>query len=515
VTERRPLSPVSLLPACAVFALYAWNVRHYYFLGDDAFISFRYARHLVDGLGLVWNPGEAVEGYTNFLWVLLTAAGMALGIEPELLTPLLGIAAGAGVLLTVAWLTARTTGWGHPAAWLAPLVLAASRSFTAWSSGGLETQFFSLLVLLGFVAFVRERESASALLFAAASLTRPEGVLFAAVVGGFIGIDLLRKRRAPATAIRWSLIWLLPVASHLLWRKAYYGFWLPNTFHAKVNGLWLEQSLDYFALFHQDYRILWFLPLLALPALLRRELADRLFLVALVVYVAYVAAIGGDRFEFRFLVVIFPYLYWSIAEGIRWIGERQRVVALAAALALLALTHLGSIRPEAGTFRHDVEPIEATRDYGAMRVGQGKALRELIEAGTLPDDLVFCTGGVGAVPYYTGWPTVDYVGLNDVRIARQPLAERGAIAHEHRASREYLAERGVEVWDIFNGLLHSREQARQRVRYFAQRREQTQGGSRFVVIRLDPDRFLSFRSFASPSELERRFGHLEIVQNEP
>ena len=38
---------------------------------DDAYISFRYARHLADGHGLVWNVGERVEGYTNFLWTLL------------------------------------------------------------------------------------------------------------------------------------------------------------------------------------------------------------------------------------------------------------------------------------------------------------------------------------------------------------------------------------------------------------------------------------------------------------
>ena len=46
----------------------AWGRR---FVVDDAFISFRYAEHLAMGHGLVWNPGEHVEGYTNFLWTLL------------------------------------------------------------------------------------------------------------------------------------------------------------------------------------------------------------------------------------------------------------------------------------------------------------------------------------------------------------------------------------------------------------------------------------------------------------
>src|SRR5207247_899918 len=48
-------------------------------LVDDAFISFRYAQHLVDGYGLVFNPGERVEGYTNFLWTMIMAAVIWIG----------------------------------------------------------------------------------------------------------------------------------------------------------------------------------------------------------------------------------------------------------------------------------------------------------------------------------------------------------------------------------------------------------------------------------------------------
>ena len=40
-----------------------------YVLFDDAMISMRYAYNLVHGLGLVWNAGERVEGFTNPLWV--------------------------------------------------------------------------------------------------------------------------------------------------------------------------------------------------------------------------------------------------------------------------------------------------------------------------------------------------------------------------------------------------------------------------------------------------------------
>src|SRR5262245_36974515 len=50
---------------------------------DDALISYRYAQHLAAGQGLVWNVGDApVEGYTNFLFVVLIALGMFFRVEP-------------------------------------------------------------------------------------------------------------------------------------------------------------------------------------------------------------------------------------------------------------------------------------------------------------------------------------------------------------------------------------------------------------------------------------------------
>ncbi len=50
------------------------------FTTDDAYISWRYAFHLVHGDGLRWNPASApVEGYSNFSWVMLAALFIKLG----------------------------------------------------------------------------------------------------------------------------------------------------------------------------------------------------------------------------------------------------------------------------------------------------------------------------------------------------------------------------------------------------------------------------------------------------
>ena len=49
------------------------NMLAYDYLSDDAFITMRYARNFAQGLGLVFNPGERVEGFTSFLWTIILA----------------------------------------------------------------------------------------------------------------------------------------------------------------------------------------------------------------------------------------------------------------------------------------------------------------------------------------------------------------------------------------------------------------------------------------------------------
>ena len=55
---------------------------HNRFIQDDAFISFRYAKNLIEGNGLVFNVGERVEGYTNFLWTILLSLSFLAKVNP-------------------------------------------------------------------------------------------------------------------------------------------------------------------------------------------------------------------------------------------------------------------------------------------------------------------------------------------------------------------------------------------------------------------------------------------------
>jgi arabinofuranosyltransferase len=77
-----------ILPYLALLYL---SLVHFEFMLDDPFISFRYARNLLDGHGLVFNPGERVEGYSNFLWIILLTPFMKLGFDPVVASKVLGL----------------------------------------------------------------------------------------------------------------------------------------------------------------------------------------------------------------------------------------------------------------------------------------------------------------------------------------------------------------------------------------------------------------------------------------
>ncbi|HMQ33954.1 MAG TPA: hypothetical protein PKD53_24695 [Chloroflexaceae bacterium] len=118
-------------------------------LSDDAFISFRYAQNLAQGHGLVYNVGERVEGYTNFLWTVLAALVIALGGDVAVWSHLAGAALGVAIVLLTYRLGARLAGapWGL----LAALIVGTSQSLLLYTGrgSGLETGLFTLLVLAG------------------------------------------------------------------------------------------------------------------------------------------------------------------------------------------------------------------------------------------------------------------------------------------------------------------------------------------------------------------------------
>lgn len=111
---------------------------YFHYTSDDAYISYRYARNLSDGIGLVWNPGEHVEGYSNFLWVAILAGLNKLGADivesGRWLGYALAIVAGLATYMLSRDLLEGEAG--RIAGLVAALLLAASGSWSLWATGG-------------------------------------------------------------------------------------------------------------------------------------------------------------------------------------------------------------------------------------------------------------------------------------------------------------------------------------------------------------------------------------------
>lgn len=463
--RRLPWLSVVAAAACAIS--FGLLVHRHWFLGDDAFIVFRFAKNFVEGHGLVYNVGERVEGYTEPLWVLLVSAAMALGIQPETAAPWLGVFAGIGLLVVVVRFGVALRGPRDPWVWLPPLLLCVNRSFTGWSTGGLGTQLFNFLLLFATTRYLLEtgggrppRALGSGLLFALATLARPEGGLFLALAGLFSLADFLRGRIRFSDLVRWALPPVVLVGGHLLWRHAYYGFWLPNTFYVKASGWWWEQARHYFRLFIEDHALYLSLPLLLFLFAQPIGRVEGIFLAQIGAWCVYLVYVGGDRFEFRFFTPILPQLFWLLTESCarlsrlwRESGRKSAPFVAPAVLLVLLTSALPELRPPPLQPRENIAPLEAIKGYAEGRAQQGKFLRELVEKGYLDGDELLAVRGAGALPYYSGFPILDIHGLNDVWIAHQPVKERGMIAHEKEPTLEYIRRRRVVMCNVHNTLV--------------------------------------------------------------
>ena len=157
---------------------------------DDAYISFRYAENLVAGYGLVFNPGEVVEGYTNFLWVMLVAGLNLIGLGSVLGAKVLGGLAFAALIGLLAWAHRIVPGLDERTSAVAALLTGTCGIGSRWAMSGMEVPLVMLLIGSALLVHLRSRALPDAkgldvltgLLAALAMMTRPDTALvFAAM----------------------------------------------------------------------------------------------------------------------------------------------------------------------------------------------------------------------------------------------------------------------------------------------------------------------------------------------
>ncbi len=349
----------------------AWlHAKKFSFVCDDAYISFRYAQNLARYGALEWNLGERVEGFTNFLWTVLLAGFMKMGISPVSASLFLGRLMGAaGVVLMFYLLFNLHRDDAHrknplhslnPSLHLGPFLLASTAAYACWSSGGLETSMFTSLILGSFVLYMKEERCSkkyrfSGIVMAAAAMTRPEAVLLFAWMGVhrlvFSICELWRRSRKKGSPhlkkvflqillrdCLWAGGFVLIYGAYFLWRYNYYGHLFPNTYYIKASSpnpeeTWMlgRQYLDTFV---RDYRLIYlaWVPPIGIALSIRNAFKKAGSILPLfawtyalggcVVLGMVVVKVGGDFMAMhRFWVPVIPFLVFMLADTIRQVAN--------------------------------------------------------------------------------------------------------------------------------------------------------------------------------------------------
>ena len=462
---------IAFLVALVPFLLLVWR---FDFLCDDAFITFRYARNLAEGEGLCFNPGvePPVEGYSEFLWALLMAGGMKLGLSPLLLSRVLSVAAGVVLVWITTRLLADRAARTPYATCGAALALGCAPPLAVWATGGMATMpFAAALVGLFAMLWLGERPATFwklGLLAGAVVLLRADGawwvlwILGPAIVAGLFARESERWR----PALGGAAISVVVLAAFLLWRWSTYDDWLPNTARAKVglSAAAIGRGGDYLV-----HVLLTFPGLLLAVAgvLLARRWRERrvgpALVVALITLLHAVMA-GGDFMAFgRFLVPALPFVVLLFGAGLATLEKRVGAVGVIVGVICCVATMLppafgGALTPLAwrtsfSVRRNQSAPQQRSElDQWRRMVAQMEAWGDIGKALALvskPGDSISFSA-VGAIGYYSHLFVFDRCGLVTREVAMRPTPELlGSPGHDKMVPIHFFADRKPTYLDVF------------------------------------------------------------------
>jgi len=451
----------------AIAAAAAWHAAALRCVVDDAYISFRYAGNLVAGHGLVFNPGERVDGYTNFLWTVLVGAGMACGASAEATSLGLGIASMALLGFTTDALGTAVFAWRWSGRLLALGLLAALGPVLLWCVSGLETGLFAAVVVGALAVHVRGGKGEGSrwfpgLLFGVATLVRPDGALFASVAAVHLGVRAVcahpgdRSATLRATAA-FAAAYALVVVPYWSWRTWYYDALLPNTFYAKTSSAALaDLGFAYVRTFVTEYPLFVAALAIGVVAAVSRDTPARsrspaLLLVALVVvWTGYVIRAGGDYMPLaRLLVPVLPIGVLFATEACVSFGRfgAGRRARGAVAVALFAGVAGACLLP---SYRSATTPerlgLVDTVLHEKRKMAEWLAVGRLLRA-ICPRDTTLAVSNAGAIPYCSGLFAIDQSGLCDrytARVDSDPWV-LDYPGHAIQATRAYLEQRHPDL----------------------------------------------------------------------
>jgi hypothetical protein len=443
---------------------------------DDAYITFRYARNLVSGVGFVYNPGQAVLGTTTPLYTVLMAALAGLtGSDnyPQLAVIVNALADGVTAALLYG-LTKRILDSRIPALAVGILWAVSPMSVT-FAIGGMETSVSILWMVGAFSAYLSGRTRLAALLSALALLTRPDALIWVGPLALDVLIRALRERRLPWAEMGWLV---LPGLPWVIFATLTFGSPIPNSVSAKVVAYALESEativrlLQHYATPFFVYRLfsspaigikggLALYPVLAGFGVLKLiHTESRTWPLVAYPWLYFTTfAIANPKLFRWYLAPPLPFYFlcilagiWAVTESIR--HERWRVAVPAALYVGLLATSLNfwTLQPDHGPSRP--APEMAWHKLELLYEQTGRDLATEVTPNT-----VIAVGDIGAVGYYSEAIILDTLGLISPQAsAYYPIDESMLASSDYAVAPDLIFEEQPDFIVILeaygrNGLL--------------------------------------------------------------
>jgi len=384
---------------------------------DPAMVPLRYARHLAEGSGLVFNLGERVEGFSDPLWTMLLGVLAVSGLAPMEAAAILGVACLGLLVILVGWVGTRTLGEG-PGVLAAVLVAAWPPMWVAARS--LDDGLFqgALLVWTAGLLLGEREGSRSGWTCLALGLTALTGLLGALCA---LGLALGAAWRRP-TQLGRVLVVLGVLVGLTLLRLAYFADPIPAHLRAIPwggSGRW-SGGWDWLLQLLREAPAVAGLGLIGTAWALVRAPAWRP--VAIIVLVGLTLCVGAAPARVLLWHPLIPIVGLLVLLGAGLLSRLGQ--ALPPARALLVLVLLGFAAQDVRV-AHDrsIKVDQARRG----RFVQGRALARFL-ALRFPEGEVIAAHKIGVIGWFMDNPIIDLSGRADVmisRAARRDLREPG------------------------------------------------------------------------------------------
>jgi arabinofuranosyltransferase len=413
----------------------------YFVLFDDAMISMRYAKHLAEGYGPVWNIGETpVEGYTNPLWMVFMSIFHFFPIPASKTSLTIQICGAIFLLLNLFYvkrLTELLTN-NKIVPLLATLLTALYIPLNNWGLQGMEVSILVLLLSLSLFLIFNEKKQEQFspipyILLGIGTLIRLDMSLPYVLILGFqLWVNPKHRRQI----FFWGFGILVGFQTTLtLIRYFYYGDIFPNTYYLKVVGFPIIPRIKrgFLVFWNFVFAMNWLIFLIPFSAILfKRDRLTTLATLLILGQITYSVYVGGDAWEHtggsnRYISIVMPFFFMlfayaseQIVRAITTTINGNQVVARSiinfclfflVIAGMVNINYIYKLRRTFGVWFLDRQPMFVEGNIENIHI-----VEAITKVTTSDAQLAVVSAGV--IPYFSERPSIDLLGKNDYHIAR-------------------------------------------------------------------------------------------------